>query len=106
MTVPVMVATPSPVTAMPAVVPAPVTTVPVPVPMVTPSHLFRLEALDFGGAGDGRMDIRTFRRRHQMRCQRRGVRSRSRSKRGRARDKSKGEFQKMAAFHDLFSLGW
>jgi hypothetical protein len=86
----------------------PVTTVPMPspVPVVSPSHLFWLELIDIV-LGDDR-GICTFnaRRREALfrsnRRQRRGLRARS--KRGSARGYSKGEFQKVAAFHDISSL--
>jgi hypothetical protein len=38
----------------------------------------------------------------RLRCKRRGPRARG--KRGRSSDKSNGEFQKVAAFHDMFQL--
>ena len=70
-----------------------------------PAHFFRREAIDLLARCDGRLGIgidRKFgvvgeRRRHQ----RRGLRARC--KRDAARGKSKGEFQKVAAFHHISS---
>jgi hypothetical protein len=71
-----------------------------------PAHFFRREAIDLLARGHGGLGIRTSgqfgvvgeRRRHQ----RRGLRARC--KRDTARGKSKGEFQKVAAFHHIFLL--
>jgi hypothetical protein len=93
MTMPVAV-TPTPMTA----VPAPVTAVPV----MTPAHGFGLEAASFFGGGDRGMCIR---RRQpatvikRLRRQRRGLDAGG--KRGGSGGKSKGDFQKVAAFHDI-----
>jgi hypothetical protein len=70
-----------------------------------PAHFFRREAIDLlarrdGGLGiriDGQFGVVGERRRHQ----RRGLRARC--KRDAARGKSKGEFQKVSAFHDISS---
>ena len=70
-----------------------------------PAHFFRREAIDLltrsdGGLRigiDGQSGIVGERRRHQ----RRGLRARC--KRDTARGKSKGEFQKVAAFHHISS---
>ena len=70
-----------------------------------PAHFFRREAIDLLARGHGGLGIRTSgqfgvvgeRRRHQ----RRGLRARC--KRDAARGKSKGEFQKVAAFHHISS---
>ena len=74
-------------------------------PAVAPARFFRREAIDLltrrdGGLGiriDGQFGVVGERRRHQ----RRGLRARC--KRNAARGKSKGEFQKMAAFHQISS---
>ena len=71
----------------------------------TPTHFLWREAIDLlvrrdGGLGiriDGQFGIVGERRRHQ----RRGLRARC--KRDAARGKSKGEFQKVAAFHHISS---
>jgi len=70
-----------------------------------PAHFFRREAIDLLARSDGRLGIRIDgqfgvvgeRRRHQ----RHGPRARC--KRNTARGKSKGEFQKVAAFHHISS---
>ena len=81
-------------------VPAPVATVPV----MSPAHLLRLETVRFFFGGQ--CGMRVFNRRRQpfifrkrLRRKRRGLRARS--QRGGAGGKSKGEFQKVAAFHDI-----
>ena len=96
----------APVTAVPAMVPAPVAVVPVmPVPVMSPTHLFGLEALHLGFGCDGGMKVfapgrRTFIfRKRQLRRQRRGLCACC--QRGRAGGKSNGEFQKVTAFHDI-----
>ena len=95
-----------PVVAMPAVsAPAPVTPVPVPVPVVVmPAHLLRFEPIDvflgghrrFGGAArrgrQGRLGAH--------RRQRRGLRGHC--KRRSTRGKTKSNFYKVTAFHDIF----
>jgi hypothetical protein len=96
-----------PVMAMPApmaAVPAPVTAVPAmpsPVPVMSPAHLFGLEAIDLFGGGNRGVGIRRrqaaiFQR---MRRQRRGLYAGG--QRGRSGRKSKSDFQKVAAFHDI-----
>ena len=70
-----------------------------------PAHFFRREAIDLLARSDGGLRIRIDgqlgvvgeRRRHQ----RRGLSARC--KRDAARGKSKGEFQKVAAFHHISS---
>ena len=71
----------------------------------TPTHFLWREAIDLlvrrdGGLGiriDGQFGIVGERRRHQRRS------LRARRKRDTARGKSKGEFQKVAAFHHISS---
>jgi hypothetical protein len=88
-----------------ATVPAAVMTMTMPMP-VPPAHLFGLEMIDVVLRGD--RGFRTFAaRRHEAgfrryRRQRRGLRARS--KRSSTGDISKGEFQKVAAFHHISSL--
>jgi hypothetical protein len=88
----------------------PVTAVPMPspVPVVSPSHLFWLEPIDIVPGDDRGIRARSARRREALfRSYRRQRRSlRARSKRGSTRGYSKGEFQKMAPFHDISSLAW
>jgi hypothetical protein len=89
---------------MPTVVPTPV---PMAMPVMPPAHLFWLEMIDLVLADHSRFHIFSARR-HEARLrgnrrQRRRLRSRSKG-RG-AGGNSKGEFQKMAAFHDFFSSG-
>ena len=96
-----------PVVAAPVVsVPAPVTVVPVPVPvMMSPAHLFGLETIDLLGGGHRGMRIRRWRPAailQRMRRQRRGLYTCG--QRGRSGRKSKGDFQKVAAFHDISLL--
>jgi len=103
-----------PVMAMPAavpvpVVPAPVTPVPAAMPMVvpvmTPAHLFGLQAAHFVRAGHRGTQFRCFARGRQLisgnrlRRQRRGLDACR--QRGGAGGNSNGEFQKIAAFHDI-----
>ena len=72
-----------------------------------PAHFFRREAIDLLAGCDGRLGIGIDgqlavvgeRRRHQ----RRGLRARR--ERNASRGKSKGEFQKVAAFHHISSSG-
>ena len=72
-------------------------------PVTVPSHFFGLEVIDLIGGGDGGMGIPVHGqlavRREPMRRQWRSLRAGN--QRGRARGKSKSEFQKMAAFHDI-----
>ena len=67
----------------------------------TPAHFFRREAIDLLARSDGGLGIRTSGQFERRRHQRRGLRARC--KRDAARGKSKGEFQKVAAFHDISS---
>jgi hypothetical protein len=98
-----------PAAAMPApmaATPAPVTAAPAPVTPV-PAHLFGLQMSDLVPGGNGGTGIFIRRRRQpvfleRMRRKRRGLRARG--ERGRARGKSNGEFQKVSAFHDIFSI--
>jgi hypothetical protein len=80
--------------------------VPMPVPVVAPANLFGLEVIDLVLADNSR--FRGFAARRQQPRFRRDRRQwcglRARSKRGSARYKSKGEFQKVAAFHDISLL--
>ena len=92
--------------AVPAVpMPAPMAAVPSPMPvMTTPAHLFGLEAVHLIFGGDGGTDVLMRKRQpficcKRMRRQRRGLYAGG--QRGRAGRKSKGEFQKVAAFHDI-----
>ena len=72
-------------------------------PAPAPTHFFRREVIDLVLADDSgfrslpvrRHKVLVWRNRRQRR------RLRARSKCCRARDKSKGEFQKVAAFHDI-----
>ncbi len=102
-----------PVMAVPVTVvvaPTPVTVPMAPVTMVmpvSPAHLLRLEAVDLVLAGDGGLRIGISRRQppvvlKRLRQQRRGLRARR--QRNSARGKSNGEFQKVAAFHDISLL--
>ena len=81
-----------------AVVPAPV--------MPVPAHLFGLQMFHLLTGGYGGTSVLIRRRqpsvlRERMRRKRRGLRARG--ERGGARGKSNGEFQKVSAFHDIFS---
>ena len=86
-------------------VPAPVTPVPVPMPMMAPAYLFGPEMIDiilrdergFGGL-TGRQSEMLFCRDRRQCC---GLRTRSEHRS--ARGYSKGESQKVAAFHDIAS---
>jgi hypothetical protein len=95
-----------PVAAMPAVsAPAPMTPVPMPVPVVVmPAHLLRFEAIDVF-LGDHRGFGVSARRGRQGRLgahrrQRRGLRA-HRKRRGTG-GKTKSNFYKVTAFHDIF----
>jgi hypothetical protein len=108
---PTTAAMPAPMPAAPtAAAPVPATPAPAPsapaaMTAAAPAHFFRREAIDLLARSDGRLCIRIDgkfgivgeRRRHQ----RRGLRTRC--KRDAARGKSKGEFQKVAAFHHISS---
>jgi hypothetical protein len=100
-----MPSAPAPVPATPtpmAAVPAPVTT---PATMPAPAHLLRLQAIDFVARGDGGMgtwiigELSAFGQRvRRQRCCLRAGRERRRPGR-----ESKGEFQKVPAFHAISS---
>jgi len=103
-----MPAAPAPVPAAPA--PATATapmTAPVaaaPAPMTAPAHLFRLQMFHLVPGGDSGTGILVRRRQRSVLSER--VRHKrcgpcARGQRCSARGKSKGEFQKMAAFHDI-----
>jgi hypothetical protein len=75
-----------------------------------PAHFFRLEAIDFIARGDGGTGIRmggelTIR---SQRLRRQGCCLRACGERDTACRKSKGEFQKVPAFHAISSsaIGW
>lgn len=106
--VPVMAA-PAPMAAMPA----PVTTVPTPMavtmmppPVMSPPHFFRLEAIDLLAGGHGGMGVFTGGRpsapRKRLRQKRRGLCAGSQA--GGSGGKSKGDFQKIPALHDISSI--
>ena len=95
--------------AVPAVpMPAPMAAVPSPMPvMTTPAHLFGLEAAHFVIGGNGRTSILIRRPQPAVFCKRKWRKRhglRTCSKRCGARGNSKGEFQKVTAFHDIFLL--
>ena len=75
-------------------------------PAMAPAHLFGLEAIDFVAGGNRGMGVFIARWRlmigERVRRQRRGLGACGQS-RG-ARGKSKSDFQKMAAFHDISLL--
>jgi len=95
------------------VAPTPVTTVPAPVVAVSvmsPAHLFRFHAVHLVSGDNGEMGI-LVPKRHPLifgkRLWGKGYGVRACGQRGGARGYSKGEFQKVAAFHDVssFALG-
>ena len=97
-----MAATPAPVT----VAPAPMAVVPAPV-MPVPAHLFGLQMFHLLAGGNGGTGLVVRRRQppvlcERMRRKRRGLRARGKC--GSAHGKSKGKFQKVAAFHDISSV--
>jgi hypothetical protein len=105
---PATAATPAPIPAtVAAAAPAPASSAPAAMTAAAaaPAHFFGREAIDLLARRDGGLRIRTSgqfgvvgkRRRHQ----RGGLRARR--ERDAARGKSKGEFQKMAAFHHISS---
>ena len=113
-----MPATPAPVAATPAPVPpapAPMTTAPTPVtvapaamaamtpPTMAPAHFFRLQPIDLITRSDGRMGIGIGRPAFDQRLRHQGRGPRGRSERHAACRKSKGEFQKVPAFHHISS---
>src|ERR1700687_50747 len=91
-----------------AAMPAPMAAVPSPVPVVTtPAHRFGLEAAHFVIGSNSRTGILIRRSQpavfcKRMRRKRRGLRTCS--ERCGAGGNSKGEFQKVTAFHDIFLL--
>ena len=96
-----MAMTPAPVTAAPT----PVTAMPVPAPVTTPAHLFRLQVAGLFGAGHRRTHIGRRQRTvfiKRLRRQRRSLYAGG--ERGRSGGTSKGDFQKVAAFHDMSLL--
>lgn len=93
---------------MPAATPTPTT--PAPAATAAPAHFFRFETIDFFTRSDGGMGILiggelTVR---NQRLRRQGGSLRTRGERHAACGKSKGEFQKVPAFHDISSsaIGW
>jgi hypothetical protein len=70
-----------------------------------PAHFFGLEAIDFIARGDGGMGIRIGRELtvRNQRLRRQGGGLCARGERDTACRKSKGEFQKVPAFHDISS---
>jgi hypothetical protein len=101
MAVPVTVA-PAPMTMTPmaVVMPTPV------VPVMSPPHFFRCDPIDFVARGHRGMGVfmagKTSAVGRRLRQKRRGLRAcRQRGGSGR---KSKGEFQEIPAFHDVFLL--
>jgi hypothetical protein len=72
---------------------------------MAPAHFFRLQPVDLVARGDGGMGIRIARKRtaldKRLRHQWRSLRARG--ERNAACRKSKGEFQKVPAFHDISS---
>ena len=82
------------------------TVVPTSMPVMSPAHFFRFEAVHLIAGDHSGTGLLIRRRqsafRERMRRKRRGVRARG--KRCGARNKSKAEFQKMAAFHDVSLL--
>jgi hypothetical protein len=80
------------------------TAVPMPVPVVAPAYLLGLETLNLVLGGDRRTGSLICRQpfifRKRMRRKRRSLRGCR--QRGGARGYSKGKFQKVTAFHDIF----
>jgi hypothetical protein len=82
------------------------TVVPAPV-MPVPAHLFGLQMFYLLAGGNGGTGLVVRRRQPPVLCEwmrrkRRGLRARGKC--GSARGKSKGKFQKVAAFHDISSV--
>ena len=76
-------------------------------PVMSPAHFLRLEAIDLVARCHGGMGIFAGGRQSsalgkRLRRKRGGLRARSQG--GRSGGKSKGEFQKVAAFHDISSF--
>jgi hypothetical protein len=76
------------------------------VPVMSPPHFFRLEAIDLIGGGHRGMGIfiggRPSALIERLRRKRRGLRARGQG--GRSGRNSKGELQKIPAFHDVSSF--
>jgi hypothetical protein len=99
-----------PVMAVPAVMPAPMVVMPtmaptvVVVPVMSPPHFFRCDPIDFVARGHRGMGVFMAGKPpdigKRLRQERRGLRAYSQG--GGARGQSKGEFQKIPAFHDIF----
>src|SRR6266704_6572716 len=97
-----MTAAPTPMAAAPAPVAAPAAT---PAPATAPAHLFGLQMFHLVPGGDSRTGILVRRRQRSAFCERMRHKRccpRTRGQCGGARGKSKGQFQKVAAFHDIF----
>jgi hypothetical protein len=102
------------VVAVPAVAPTPMAAMPAPmamapmtvVPVMPPPHFFRLEAIDLVAGGHRGTDIfiggKSSVLRKRLRRKRRGLCAGS--QRGGSGGKSKGEFKKIPAFHDISSM--
>ena len=95
---------PAPITAT-APAPSPVTPSPVVAPSpVAPTHRFGRKTIRLVAGGDRGLRIAVSRRQifgERLRRERRSFRLHARGQCRRARGKSKGEFQKVAAFHDI-----
>ena len=98
MPAPVAAAAPAPSSMAPSsTAPSPVAPSP-----VAPTHLFGRQAIDLVAGGERGLRIAISRRQilgERLRRERYGLGARG--QRRRARGKSKGEFQKVAAFHDI-----
>jgi hypothetical protein len=70
---------------------------------MTPAHFFRLQPIDLITRGDGRMGIGIGRPAFDQRLRHQGRGLRAGGERHAACRKSKGEFQKVPAFHDISS---
>jgi len=70
-----------------------------------PAHFFRLETVDLVTRGDGGLGIRAIGKRSALdeRLRHQGGGLRTRGERHATCRKSKGEFQKVPAFHDISS---
>jgi hypothetical protein len=88
---------------MSAAVPAPVTAV---APVPAPTYFLRLQAIDFIARRDGGMGFRIGGKlsASDQRMRRQGYCLRAGRERRRSGCKSKGEFQKVPAFHDILLL--
>jgi hypothetical protein len=99
-------ATPRPMTpaAPAAATPAPATPAPSPATPAAPAHLFGRKTIRLVAGRNRRTRLGVSRRRPAIRgkrLRREGCGLSARGQRRRARGKSKGEFQKVAAFHDI-----